>query len=164
MEKCKQAFYIKKYIYIYINLQHIHIPVFMSMQVGDVALQCGQIKLSICCFEKASDLSSLLLIYSSLGSREGLSKLAENAKLQSRFNIAFLSFFLLADLDKCIDVLITSGRIPEAALFAKTYCPSKISHITKLWKESLVKSHPIIAQKIADPLEYPDHFSDLILA
>lgn len=39
-----------------------------------------------------------------------------------------------ADLDKCIEVLIKSNRIPEAAIFAKTYCPSKISEITTLWK------------------------------
>jgi len=71
--------------------------------------------------------------------------------------------------------LIKSKRLPEAALFAKTYCPSKISEIVKLWKEDLQKSHPVagitwisvlnfVAQKIADPLEYPEQFEDLVLA
>lgn len=59
-------------------------------------------------------------------------------------NIAFYAFFVCADLDKCIEVLIKSNRIPEAAFFAKTYCPSKITPIVKLWKESLSKTHPII--------------------
>lgn len=59
-------------------------------------------------------------------------------------NIAFSSFFICAELDKCLEVLIKSNRLPEAAFFAKTYCPSKITGIVKLWKESLSKTHPII--------------------
>ncbi len=71
-----------------------------------------------------------------------------------------------------------SKRIPEAAFFAKTYCPSRISELVDLWKNDLQKSHPvacrisfllnsplisILAQKIANPLDYPEQFEDLEL-
>jgi len=72
----------------------------------------------------------------------------------------------LSDLDKCIDVLVKSGRVSEAAIFSKTYCPSRITELTKLWKEELVKKHFVItAEKIADPMEYleDDSFSDLAI-
>lgn len=58
-------------------------------------------------------------------------------------------------------MLVRSKRIPEAALFAKTYCPSRIPEIVELWKESLRKSHPVVAQKIANPLDFPEEFGDL---
>jgi coatomer subunit beta' len=35
--------------------------------------------------------------------------------------------FLLGDLGGCVDLLVESGRIPEAAFFARTYLPSRIS-------------------------------------
>ncbi len=37
--------------------------------------------------------------------------------------------FLLGDLDGCVDLLVESGRIPEAAFFARTYLPSRISEV-----------------------------------
>ncbi len=51
--------------------------------------------------------------------------------------------------------------MPEAALFAKTYCPSKIPKLVDLWKEVLKKDHPVVAQKIANPLDFPEEFGDL---
>ena len=73
--------------------------------------------------------------------------------------------------------MVKAKRIPEAAFFAKTYAPSKISKLVQLWREDLQKSHPVAckfytdyinlikfwkAQKIADPLEY-DQFDDLAI-
>ncbi len=77
-------------------------------------------------------------------------------------NIAFTCYFTLADKDKCLDVLIKSNRIPEAAMFAKTYYPTKITEVVNLWREELEKKYPLTAKKIADPMEYiEDSFSDL---
>ena len=53
--------------------------------------------------------------------------------------------------------------MPEAALFAKTYCPSKITKLVDLWKEVLKKDHPLVSQKIANPLDFPEEFGDLHL-
>lgn len=49
-------------------------------------------------------------------------------------NVAFAAYFLLNDLDNCLEVLIKSNRFSEAAIFAKSYIPSKISYCVDLWK------------------------------
>lgn len=43
----------------------------------------------------------------------------------------------------CVSTLIQAKRFPEAAFFAKAYAPSHITEIVKLWKISLLKSHPL---------------------
>jgi coatomer subunit beta' len=48
--------------------------------------------------------------------------------------------------------------LPEAAFFARTYLPSKISHVVKLWKEELKKTNEKAAQALADPTEYENLF------
>jgi hypothetical protein len=35
-------------------------------------------------------------------------------------------YYFKADLDKCIEVLVNTGKVAEAALFARSYCPSRI--------------------------------------
>ena len=44
-------------------------------------------------------------------------------------NVSFLSYFLLGDLERCLEILLTSNKIPEAAFFARTYLPSEISRV-----------------------------------
>ena len=56
-------------------------------------------------------------------------------------NIAFSAYFQLSNLDKCIEILVQSNRFSEAAMFSKTYCPSRIIEMVKLWKEDLTKQH-----------------------
>lgn len=65
---------------------------------------------------------------------------------------------LLNKKDECIELLIQSGRLPEAALFARTYVPSRVSEITKLWKQSLAATSTKVAQSLADPAEYENLF------
>jgi coatomer subunit beta' len=89
--------------------------------------------------------------------------LAENSTKVGRFNIAFVSSFLLGDVEKCIDLLLQTNRIPEAAFFARTYKPSQVSRIVKLWKESLALKRPLLSDALADPEEYPDLFPDFAL-
>jgi coatomer subunit beta' len=38
-------------------------------------------------------------------------------------NVAFQCYFLTNQPSKCIDILIKSKKLPEAALFARTYLP-----------------------------------------
>ena len=49
-------------------------------------------------------------------------KLGSSAEEAGKNNVSFLSYFLLGDLEKCLEILIASNRIPEAAFFAR--CPS----------------------------------------
>jgi coatomer subunit beta' len=60
-------------------------------------------------------------------------------------NVAFVCYFSISDLEKCYEVLLKSERVPEAALFAKTYLPSKITETVELWKAKLAKTHPLTA-------------------
>lgn len=87
-----------------------------------------------------------------------VSKLADAASNAGKNNVAFLSHFILGDLEKCLDVLIESGRLPEAAFFARTYLPSQISRVLPQWKEQLAKVSEKAGQSLADPTEYKNLF------
>lgn len=87
-----------------------------------------------------------------------VAKLADTAKESGKNNVAFLSHFILGDLEQCLDVLIQSGRLPEAAFFARTYLPSQISKVLPQWKEQLAKVSEKAGQSLADPNEYKNLF------
>jgi coatomer subunit beta' len=77
------------------------------------------------------------LFYSSYGDQEGLNKLAENAELNGKYNVAFEAAFLTADVNRCLNVLLKSKRMGEAAFFAKAYAPSRVNEVTKVWSDYL---------------------------
>ena len=81
------------------------------------------------CLKKAGDLSGLLLLYSARGSEAGLEQVASAAQEAGKHNVAFLARLLLGRLPECVDQLIAAGRIPEAAFFARTYLPSRVSEV-----------------------------------
>ena len=81
------------------------------------------------CLSKAKDLSGLLLLHTAKGSAQGMEDLVETCQAQGRSNVAFLGNFLLGHLDACVDLLISAGRTPEAAFFARTYRPHRISEV-----------------------------------
>lgn len=68
--------------------------------------------------------------------------------------MAFQCYFMTNQPSKCIDVLVKSKRFPEAALFARTYFPERVSECVRLWKHSI--ENKSIANKIADPNEPPE--------
>jgi coatomer subunit beta' len=114
-------------------------PLAKWKRVGELALLNGQLKIAEECMLRCEDFNGLLLLYSSLSVPGKLEELAALAKTSKKMNIAFMCHFLLSDLDSCLATLIDSGRISEAAFFARTYCPSKISEIVGVWKEDLAK-------------------------
>lgn len=76
--------------------------------------------------------------------------------------MAFLASFISHEHQRCLDLLISCNRLPEAAFFARTYFPSKVSEIMDLWKKSLTNDHeqPKIAESLADPEKYDNLFED----
>ncbi|KAF9584955.1 hypothetical protein BGW38_004501 [Lunasporangiospora selenospora] len=154
-----------------IQLEHLDIAASIAREVdsepkwktlGDCAMNKWKINLAEECFVHAKDLSGLLLIYSSSGNAEGARQLAVMAKEAGKSNIAFACLLMLGEVEQCIDILIETERIPEAAMMAKTYLPSAIPRVVQLWRESLVKENKSkTAQAIADPLEYEELFPDL---
>ncbi|PWZ20311.1 Coatomer subunit beta'-2 [Zea mays] len=133
-------------------------------QLGELAMSNGKLEMAEECLLHAMDLSGLLLLYSSLGDAEGINKLASVAKEQGKNNVSFLCFFMLGKLEECLQLLIESNRIPEAALMARSYLPSKVPEIVALWKKDLQKVNPKAAESLADPNEYPNLFEDWQIA
>ncbi|PON73332.1 Coatomer beta subunit [Parasponia andersonii] len=129
-------------------------------QLGELALSIGQFELAEDCLLHGMDLSGLLLLYSSIGNAEGISKLLSLAKEQGKNNVAFLCLFILGKLEECIQLLLESNRIPEAALMARSYLPSKVSEIVAIWRNDLNKVSKKAAESLADPEEYPNLFED----
>lgn len=91
--------------------------------IGDRALTVWRFDLAREAFEKAGDLSALMLLLLSTGDREGLQKLAATAEQKGANNLAFATLFQLGDANSCVDLLVKTNRAPEAALFARTYTP-----------------------------------------
>ncbi|XP_076911658.1 coatomer subunit beta'-2-like [Bidens hawaiensis] len=133
-------------------------------QLGELAMSSGMLDMAEECLKHANDLSGLLLLYSSLGDAEELSKLASLAKENGKNNVAFACLFMLGKLEDCLQLLVDSNRIPEAALMARSYLPSKVSEIVALWRKDLNKVNQKAAESLADPDEYPNMFEDWQLA
>lgn len=87
--------------------------------------------------------------------------LGENSTKQGKHNISFLSMFLLGDLEQCLEILINTNRLPEAAFFARTYIPSKISYVVQQWRDELAKVNEKAGQSLADPEQYENLFPGL---
>ncbi len=113
------------------------------------------------CWKKANDLQSVLMLYQTSGNAAGLAELAPIAAQKGENNIAFICHFLLSNHHDCIQLLIDTGRISEAAFYARTYAPSQISRVVALWKQSLLKTGNVkAAESIADPVGYENLFPD----
>jgi len=106
-------------------------------KVGDIALMVGGFELAEKCFLKSQDYNSLLLFYSTYGDAEGLEKVVDEAEKAGKYNVAYEAAYLLGNPDRCVDILIKSNRVSEAAFFARAYAPSKLPQVMKLWEESL---------------------------
>jgi coatomer subunit beta' len=116
--------------------------------VGDAALTAWDVKLALECFTHAKDLGSLLLLHTAMSNKEGLRSLATQAQESNLHNIAFSCLWQLADVDGCIDLLVETGRVAEAVLFAQTYKPSRATDLVGTWKESLEKENKSKVAKI----------------
>ena len=127
-------------------------------QLADLATAKSQFVLAQECLHRAQDFGGLLLLATSSGNADMVAKLGETASEAGKNNVAFLSHFILGDLERCLDVLIESGRLPEAAFFARTYLPSQVSKVLPQWKEQLAKVSEKAGQSLADPQEYTNLF------
>ena len=137
---------------------------FKWKQLGDLALLCGEMELSKDCAQKAGDLSGLLLMYSAYGDRDAMNELVQQARDAGKFNVAFAAAYILGDVNLCVDMLLEIGRVPEAALFSRTYVPSRISEVVQIWKKQLSNISDVLSQSLADPDDHSEGFPDLDLA
>jgi coatomer subunit beta' len=130
--------------------------------IGDTALANWNFGLALEAWKRGNDLESLFLLYQTSGNAQGLEDLANLAQSKGDNNIAFSSFFLLGKMEPCLDILVATEKLPEAAFFARTHIPSRIGSVVTLWKESLVKQgKPKAAETLVSPEDSPQTFPDL---
>ena len=67
--------------------------------------------------------------------------LAGDATSAGQQNVAFLSTLLLGDIERCLDILVETDRLPEAAFFARTYVPSQVARVVDLWRERSARTN-----------------------
>lgn len=126
--------------------------------LGDRFLSAWNIDGAANCFEKAGDLDSLLLVWTSTGDSEKLSSLASLATEQGRFNLAFDALWAVGDLDGAASLLHRAGRSAEAALLSLTYGGDVQSNVEK-WKQQLIANNrEAIAELILEPAKNPEAF------
>ncbi|PPR04845.1 hypothetical protein CVT24_007233 [Panaeolus cyanescens] len=129
--------------------------------LGDRALTVWRFDLAKESFEKANDLSALMLLLLSTGDRKGLEELAKKAEEKGQNNLSFAITLQLGDVAGCTDLLIKTQRAPEAAIFARTYGPSHASKALAAWKAELTsKGRSKLAATIADPAVNQDLFTE----
>lgn len=128
--------------------------------LAEIATKKCEFELAQECLHKAEDFGSLVLLASASGNANMMHKLADSSKSKGQNNISFLSYFVLGKLDECLQLLIETNRLPEAAFFARTYMPSKISTVVELWREELRKTNEKAAQALADPEQYENLFTN----
>ncbi|XP_041851095.1 coatomer subunit beta'-like [Melanotaenia boesemani] len=130
-------------------------------QLAELATTKCQFSLAQECLHQAQDYGGLLLLATTSGNVEMVGKLAEGAEKDGKTNVAFLTYFMQGRLEKCLDLLIKTDRLPEAAFLARTYMPSHVSRVVKLWKDNLSKVNQKAADALADPRDYSNLFPGL---
>ncbi|CAB1325949.1 unnamed protein product [Coregonus sp. 'balchen'] len=130
-------------------------------QLAELAISKCQFSLAQECLHHAQDYGGLLLLATASGNASMVGKLAEGAERDGKNNVAFMTYFLQGKLDHCLELLIRTNRLPEAAFLARTYLPSQVSRVVKLWRESLAKVNQKAAESLADPTEYENLFPGL---
>ena len=127
-------------------------------QLADAASAKNDLELVRECLKRANDFGGQLLLATSAGDEDLLKELAVNSQTAGKHNVAFLSEFLLGDLDRCLDILLETDRIPEAAFFARTYMPSRVQEVVELWRDKLGQVNEKAGQSLADPVQYENLF------
>uniref|UniRef100_A0A4W6F5U6 Coatomer subunit beta' n=1 Tax=Lates calcarifer TaxID=8187 RepID=A0A4W6F5U6_LATCA len=130
-------------------------------QLAELAISKCQFGLAQECLHHAQDYGGLLLLATASGNATMVGKLAEGAERDGKNNVAFMTYFLQGKLDQCLELLIRTNRLPEAAFLARTYLPSQVSRVVKLWRENLAKVNQKAAESLADPTEYENLFPGL---
>jgi len=125
------------------------------LQCEELAQRKGDMETAKRCLIEAKDHAGLLLQASAQGNKPLVSEVATLSIAAGRYNVAFVSLFISGQLEKCLDLLINTKRLPEAALFARSYLPSHVPRILKLWR---VAAGPNIGPMLADPRTYDNLF------
>lgn len=100
-------------------------------------MELSAFKIAEECMILAKDFNGLLLYYSCINNRSKLQELSESSEKNGYYNVAYTANFLLNNLEKCLEILIKSNRYPEAALFCRTYYPSRLAQTLDSWNQEI---------------------------
>lgn len=130
-------------------------------RLSDAALKDTNLELCELAARSSNDFSGMLLMYSATGNLSGMERLAADAAAAGKVNVAFCAYILTGNVEACAELLIESQRFPEAALFVRSYQPSRMNDVVQLWKQDLAKISESAANALATPAEniekFPDH-------
>jgi coatomer subunit beta' len=129
-------------------------------RLSDAALKENNLELVEAASLASHDYSDLLLLYSAIGNLAGMERLAEAAAENGKTNVAFVAYLLTGNVEACAELLVSTKRLPEAAMFVRTYLPSRVDAIVDLWKQDLSSLSATAAEALAAPSSNPDHFPD----
>lgn len=131
-------------------------------ELGQVALKCWNLPIAEEALIKAGDLASLFLLYAAAGDVDGLIHVArEAAKKSGHVNLAFAAYVKAGAYIPAFELLLSEGRAPEAALFARTYGLSveSVTKAVELWRLTAKKDR--VGTSLADPSRNPEKFSNV---
>ncbi|CAG5125898.1 unnamed protein product [Candidula unifasciata] len=127
-------------------------------QLAVLAIKSSEFSLAQECMFQSKDFGGLLLLATSSGHGHVMAKLAQEASDAGQNNVAFVANFVMGRCEECLEILIKSKRLPEAALFARTYLPSQTSRVVTEWKSYTATFSKKLSSAIADPTEYQNLF------
>ncbi len=133
-------------------------------RLSDAALQDSNFELCEAASLASNDYAGLLLMYSAIGNSEGMENLAKSAEADGKANIAFTAYMLTGNIEACVDILIATNRLPEAAFFSRTYLPSRVDEIVSLWKADLSNISESAAEALISPSDDKESFPDFDVA
>uniref|UniRef100_A0A0K0FNC6 Coatomer subunit beta' n=1 Tax=Strongyloides venezuelensis TaxID=75913 RepID=A0A0K0FNC6_STRVS len=130
--------------------------------LAQAATEKSELILAAECLGRAKDFGGLYMLAVVVGSPSLMANLAKSADASARHNTSFLANFTLGNINECLEKLISLGRLPEAAMFAHTYCPSQVDRVVCLWKEKIETSGATTRQKnIAEQIANPSNYENL---
>mmetsp|Transcript_26385 Transcript_26385/g.72514 ORF Transcript_26385/g.72514 Transcript_26385/m.72514 type:complete len:964 (-) Transcript_26385:2476-5367(-) len=129
-------------------------------RLSDAALKENNLELVEAASVASHDYSDLLLLYSAIGNLAGMERLADAAAKHGKANVAFIAYLLTGNVEACAELLISTKRLPEAAMFVRTYLPSRIDEYVALWKQDLSTVSETAAAALATPSSNPELFPD----
>ncbi|EKG04923.1 beta prime cop protein, putative [Trypanosoma cruzi] len=129
-------------------------------QVADLALEKGMLELAEGALHKCGDSNGLLLLYSCRGDMDAMSKLGDTCVANGKANVAFTCFHLTGRYADNVELLCRTGKVAEAAFYARTYAHSKVEEVVMKWKVA-VALLPRVREAIASPTAYPNLFPNM---
>lgn len=129
--------------------------------IGDQALAHWDVALAQECFKHANDVHSLFLVATAQQDKALLSHVAEAARAKGELNLAVAALVQMQDTRGVVDVLMQAQRLPEAALFARTYAPHLVPETVRAWKASVRAQSSQKQQELADRIGEPHTMPEL---